>query len=304
MPIEFLCTQCGKMLRVPDGSAGKQAKCPQCGAVLPIPSEAAAPAGAISPPPPPLAPAPRPLDMANPYQSPAVPVPERAVAGGELTPTLIDMGDVMSRTWAIYKANWLSATAVVVLVMMASGVVFGLIALLSAAVSQDENAQKLISTPVFLVLGVVVGVGVLSYFIKLARGEPAEVSDLASGTRLFASAAGVGILSWIAVTIGTILFIIPGIIAQLMFSQSFAFVADRQLGAVDAMRASMQFTRGNKLTLFAMNLVVGIGGSILGCATCGLGFLVLYPYMAILMAVTYLTMTGQPTAEQIGQPEA
>jgi uncharacterized RDD family membrane protein YckC len=41
MPIEFQCTQCGKQLRTPDETAGKQAKCPQCGAVTPIPHAAA-----------------------------------------------------------------------------------------------------------------------------------------------------------------------------------------------------------------------------------------------------------------------
>src|SRR5690606_26481769 len=37
MPIEFRCSQCQKLLRTPDDTAGKQAKCPSCGAVVPIP---------------------------------------------------------------------------------------------------------------------------------------------------------------------------------------------------------------------------------------------------------------------------
>ena len=41
MPIEFRCTQCDKLLRTPDDTAGKQAKCPECGAILPVPSPAA-----------------------------------------------------------------------------------------------------------------------------------------------------------------------------------------------------------------------------------------------------------------------
>ena len=31
MPIEFRCTQCNKLLRTADASAGKKAKCPDCG---------------------------------------------------------------------------------------------------------------------------------------------------------------------------------------------------------------------------------------------------------------------------------
>lgn len=38
MSIEFNCNACGKLLRVPEGSAGKQAKCPHCNTVMRIPA--------------------------------------------------------------------------------------------------------------------------------------------------------------------------------------------------------------------------------------------------------------------------
>lgn len=37
MPIEFYCTECHALLRTGDETAGGQARCPQCGAVVPIP---------------------------------------------------------------------------------------------------------------------------------------------------------------------------------------------------------------------------------------------------------------------------
>jgi len=43
MPIEFRCTQCQKLLRTQDDTAGKQAKCPTCGTIQLIPSPAAGP---------------------------------------------------------------------------------------------------------------------------------------------------------------------------------------------------------------------------------------------------------------------
>jgi len=42
--IEFRCQQCGATLRVPAGTEGKQAKCPQCSELMTIPTPAA-PAG-------------------------------------------------------------------------------------------------------------------------------------------------------------------------------------------------------------------------------------------------------------------
>ncbi len=38
MPISVNCQECGKSLKAPDSLAGKKAKCPQCGNVVPIPA--------------------------------------------------------------------------------------------------------------------------------------------------------------------------------------------------------------------------------------------------------------------------
>ncbi|MDX1946528.1 MAG: YIP1 family protein [Pirellulaceae bacterium] len=52
MPIEFRCQQCDQMLRVPDDSAGKNARCPKCQSLMTVPS----PASSGSPPATPAAP--------------------------------------------------------------------------------------------------------------------------------------------------------------------------------------------------------------------------------------------------------
>jgi phage FluMu protein Com len=41
MAIEFRCTKCNKLLRTPDDTAGKHAKCPECGEILLIPTAGA-----------------------------------------------------------------------------------------------------------------------------------------------------------------------------------------------------------------------------------------------------------------------
>ena len=45
MPIDFLCGQCQHTLRVPEESAGKKARCPQCGHVQAIPEADPPPGG-------------------------------------------------------------------------------------------------------------------------------------------------------------------------------------------------------------------------------------------------------------------
>lgn len=48
MAIEFRCPTCSKLLRTKDDTAGKQAKCPECGTVIDIPAPGAKPTGGIS----------------------------------------------------------------------------------------------------------------------------------------------------------------------------------------------------------------------------------------------------------------
>ena len=61
------------------------------------------------------------------------------------------------------------------------------------------------------------------------------------------------------------------------------------------MELSRDMTNGNKLTLFLMSLV-GAVLAFVAAIPCGLGLIVAVPFFALLMPVTYLTMTGQPTA--------
>jgi hypothetical protein len=73
-----------------------------------------------------------------------------------------------------------------------------------------------------------------------------------------------------------------------------AFILDRDLGVLEAMGSSDTYMRGNKLTTFAVGLIVGLLGVLFMCVTCSIGSIFFYPYTGILGAVIYLTATGQP----------
>jgi hypothetical protein len=60
MPIEFRCSGCSKVLRTPDESVGKQARCPHCGAVVDVPHAAPGGPGAGTPGPGSVSPQPAP----------------------------------------------------------------------------------------------------------------------------------------------------------------------------------------------------------------------------------------------------
>lgn len=88
-----------------------------------------------------------------------------------------------------------------------------------------------------------------------------------------------GLLYSVAVSIGTALLIVPGIIIGLGFSMTFFIMADDpNISGIDALKMSWNLMNGQKMNLFCLYLRF-IGWMILAIITCGIGYLWLAPYM-------------------------
>ena len=98
--------------------------------------------------------------------------------------------------------------------------------------------------------------------------------------------------------VGLLLCVVPGVILGLMFSQFYYLVLDRRVPILEAFRQSKELMSGNKLTLFLIGLAM-VGISLMAMIPCGLGILVAGPYFCLMLPMIYLTITGQPTAEQL-----
>ena len=119
MSIEFPCAQCGKLLRVGDEAAGKQARCPSCGAVQSIPFKLTAGDGSTFP----LANSgggfgpmgntanPPPFDQLNPYASPMA-VPGRAPDHASGKSSSKRNGPPWERDEASWDSFWDTAKAI------------------------------------------------------------------------------------------------------------------------------------------------------------------------------------------------
>jgi DNA-directed RNA polymerase subunit RPC12/RpoP len=387
MPIEFRCTECNRLLRTQDETAGKKAKCPECGAILTIPkpgmppgTPGASPFGQVpppsgpgpspigagpspaAPPPPgagpesPFGPVPPPpggpaspfgagstADVENPYASPGHYMPA-APAAGRFAPTPIYMGDMLSRTWEIFKAQM---GMCVLIVLVAGLTILGVyavafvaaIALTVGAVAMGPGGFVLaIVLRLFIQLGLVlfvtwVIIGVIVATLKIARGQEATIGDIFSGgvyfLRVLLANILVGLINLgvllvslvlavvlslaaatamrnagpvvaIFIMVGTVfLAVIPMTVVWLMFALRQFLIVDRNVGVIESLSLSMQFTRGNKLTMFLTAFVAGILGEIIILFTCGLGVFLVGPYLVLLWTVMYLAMTGQPMLDQM-----
>ncbi len=124
-----------------------------------------------------------------------------------------------------------------------------------------------------------------------------ELGELFAGGPYLLRALGASILFLLAMLAGLVLFIVPGIIFVLMFFPYWYLIIDRNAGAIESLELSRQLTAGNKLTVFALGLVL-MGLAIAAVIPCGLGLLIYWPFLSLLGPVVYLSLSGQPTAEQ------
>ncbi len=162
----------------------------------------------------------------------------------------------------------------------------GRIAKMVADKSSFNNMMSIVS----LIIGGSIEFGVASYFLKLARHEPAEFSEMFSGFSLFKTNFILNLLIMIFTLLWMLLFIIPGIVAGISYSMAFYILKDNpEIGAMEAIRKSKEMMRGHKMRYFSFVLTF-FGWFLLGIVTIGLGMLYVAPYFRAAEANFYLDL--------------
>ena len=116
------------------------------------------------------------------------------------------------------------------------------------------------------------------FFLNLIRNNDIRYERLFDGYRDIIRIGVTELLRCFFIAFGFILFIVPGVILGLMFSQtSFIMKDDPNIGYIDAMMKSAQMMKGHKWRLFWLTPSF-TGWIILACLSLGIGFLMLAPY--------------------------
>lgn len=100
---------------------------------------------------------------------------------------------------------------------------------------------------------------------------------------------GSQIVVGIAVLIGLVLLIVPGIIAALAFFMTQYLVVERKLWPIEAMKESARITKGNRWNLLLLMLAC-LGINIVGLLALVVGLLVTIPVSMLALAHAYRTL--------------
>jgi uncharacterized protein DUF4339 len=221
-------------------------------------------------------------------------------AGGDYD---LDIGDCISRGWALVKKNFWSVVGVnflVFLVIMAFNQLTGLITrpIIEQMVQQRQFSAGgtavfllviVLSAPVYMILMA----GLMKYFLKLIRGEQASVGDAFSG---FGPMAGqlilLGLVLNVLVLIGYALCIIPGIFLQVAWLFAITLVIDRKMDFWDAMELSRKMVCKHWWIVFAFFIVYSLV-VVSGILACCVGILVTMPIGIAAMLFAYETIFGR-----------
>lgn len=164
------------------------------------------------------------------------------------------------------------------------------------------------------VAGLIPGVGSLAWsligpsfslaiyciYLNLTKGQKAQIGDLFSKIGQFWSAFKVTFLVGLFTALWTMLFVIPGIIKALSYSQAMYILAENpEIGALEAINRSKAMMEGRKMDLFVLELSF-FGWFLLCGITFGIAAIWVVPYMSA--TVTNFYNSIKPAAEVEAQP--
>lgn len=121
--------------------------------------------------------------------------------------------------------------------------------------------------------------GFILYIACMVDTGVNNLNLLFKGFERFVDTLVAGLLISLAVGVGFILLIVPGVIVACGLSMTFfIMVDDPNISGIDALQQSWNMMRGQKWNYFCLQLRF-IGWILLSILTCGIGFIFLEPYM-------------------------
>jgi len=139
--------------------------------------------------------------------------------------------------------------------------------------------------------------GFFIYCMKHTLRRRAEFADLFAGFNFFIPSLVASLVIGVFVFIGTLLCIIPGIVAAAAYKFTYLFIVDKRMDFWQAMEASRAVVR-NDYFGFTMFLVAMFFLNVLGFVCCIVGLLVTIPVSIAAITVAYQEIVGfeQPPA--------
>ncbi len=212
------------------------------------------------------------------------------------------VGDAIKQGWEIFKSRpWFFIGAGIILFI--ASIVVGLVTeaidsvLMGDVPVTPENPDQgsLIGGLVNFLLSSLINMGAIAFFLKAYD----NLSNTSYGDlwhpQSYLPYLAVTILFGLMMGLGMLLLIVPGLIVLVVFFFSPFIVIDRATGPIEALKASMEITKGHRWQLFLLVLAI-IGINILGVLALFVGLLVTIPVTTLTIVHVYRLLAGGAVA--------
>ena len=125
--------------------------------------------------------------------------------------------------------------------------------------------------------------------LRLVSGHPFDIGMLFSGGRWLVKGFIAYVIYMVAITIGFICLIVPGIFLLLRLGSYMNAIVEKDMGIMESLKYSWNLTSGNGLNLFVIFLF-SILVIIAGCLALIVGLLFAFPMMMLMWTVAYRWM--------------
>jgi len=216
----------------------------------------------------------------------------------DVTPVPLDVEPILRRSFDLLAAQPGVVLGAIVLAALPSLLFTGADTALQVGLelTTDDNSQMLLSAASIgvnlldMLVYLFLQLGLIRLFLGVAYGQPVELGMLVGEAENYPTALGISLVMGIGILFGLLLLIVPGIILAIGLQFALFLQLDRQLGVMDALKASWELTDGYKGTIFIVNLVISVLMTILSCLTMGIGFMLLPSFLVLTQAVMYQSL--------------
>ena len=197
--------------------------------------------------------------------------------------------------WEKTKSNFLFILGVTALSFI--------ISMLSGQIQEVLGEGAPVVGMILFVLGYIVSsvltIGYYKIFLKLHDGQHADFKDLYQHYKLFWGYLVTSVIYGVAVVIGLILFVIPGIYLAIKYMFALVILIDEEtISATDALKKSSDITLGVKWSLFGFLLLL-ILINLIGIALLGIGLLVTIPISTFATVYIFRRLSHETAGEVV-----
>ena len=198
----------------------------------------------------------------------------------------------ISAGWRAFKERAGLLLGMVILLMVFN-IVFG--GLVGYIFKENSGALSVINSLWQLFQNVFTG-GIYLACLRVVRGDETSIGDFFAGFGKFIPLFVSGFLVAVAVALGMVLLIIPGVIIYLGVSQWIFMIMDQDAGVFDSLSKSWELMKGYKVS-FLLLVLAFLGINLLGALALVVGLLVTVPWTLASLAAFYHRVRVENEAE-------